>query len=69
MFDGPFMEKIWGSNLIRKEPIGLLLEMYFRGQRCGVPSKPTKGTGRLLRTGVGVRGGCSSEPLQTGVHP
>lgn len=65
MFDGSFMEKIWGSNLTGKELIGLVLEMYSRGQWCGVLSKPTKCIGRLLRTGVGVRGGCSSEPLQT----
>lgn len=44
MFDGSFIEKIWGSNLTGKGPIGLVLEMDFRGQWCGGLSKPTKAT-------------------------
>lgn len=43
-FDGSFIEKIWGSNLTGKGPVGSVLEMDFRGQWCGGLSKPTKAT-------------------------
>lgn len=40
MFDGSFMEKIWGSNLTGKELIGLALEMYSRGSGVAFSRSP-----------------------------